>query len=105
MTAVDVTARVTAALAELGDTPDAVADSLRAKGIKGARRAECDCPVANYLRTLDGISEIEVSGTEVFLGPSIDQGIGIEMPVSVAGFVHHFDEGVYLDLVDGGDRR
>jgi hypothetical protein len=45
----DLKERIEAMLAGLGDTADAVADSLRAKGIKGNASDGESCPVANLI--------------------------------------------------------
>jgi hypothetical protein len=81
VTAADVKTRVTAALAELGDTRDAVADRLRALNIKGYRNDENLCPIALYLARIDQGWVVEVLKGGVY----IDDGD---------------ERGIYLDLVD-----
>jgi hypothetical protein len=58
------------ALAALGDTPDAVAETLRAGGWRGSRKACGACPVAVYLRAQVGgewSMALFVAGTLVVL--------------------------------------
>ena len=107
MTAAEHEAAITRLLAELGDTPDAVADSLRAKGIKGKRNKVQCCPVANYIRSnAQGLSFVcVVRRTVGFMAE--DQAISTRQWTAttnaVETFTRRFDEGVYLDLeeVDG----
>lgn len=44
--------QIYAALEALGSTADAVAESLRAKGVRGWRAACCLCPLAEFINTL-----------------------------------------------------
>lgn len=88
--------RVAELLAELGDTPDAVADKLRALGVKGYRNDCGACPIAAYLAVGTDYAGIEVSGYSVF----VDDVRATGLPQSVAGFIRSFDRGVYLDLVE-----
>lgn len=46
----DLKERIEVMLAGLGDTADAVADSLRAKGITGLRDNGCNCPIARLIQ-------------------------------------------------------
>lgn len=93
---------VTELLADLGGTADAVADRLRALGIKGTRHDGCSCPIANLLRSNGcGTSELEVSNYHVYPTGSLipnDQEVP-QLPPPVTQFIRRFDEGVYLDLV------
>lgn len=104
MTAADVSARVTAALAELGDTPDAVADRLRALDCKGSRGSESMCPVALYLARIDGrwVAEITTSAWVQYddAAGELTQYVDVALPDPVERFVYRFDTGVYLDLCD-----
>jgi hypothetical protein len=81
------------ALAALGDTPDAVAETLRAGGWRG-QRASCEsCPLARYLAGSFG-GEWMSASTET-LAP-----FGwVRHPQPVAEFVVRFDRGHYPDLV------
>jgi hypothetical protein len=102
MTAADVKTRAAAALAELGDTPDAVADRLRALEIKGWRGSESMCPVAVYLARVDYSWVVEVLDIEVWFHiERLDDAFEMPLPEPVSEFVQRFDKGVYLDLADG----
>lgn len=87
---------LTAALKALGDTPDAVADTLRALGITGVRRSHRTCPVARYLS--------EVFGPDVSVGRDMSHvrvnGVIAETttPQPVTQFISLFDNGRYPDL-------
>lgn len=87
------------ALRDLGDDEDEIAATLAARGIKGERRKDRCCPIANYLRT--------VFGEEC--GPQVDEGsIHLDMlpddwmrTDALPGFgefVEGFDDGDYPEL-------
>ncbi len=102
MSAVDHEAAVAQLLAELGDTADAVADRLRALGIKGIPGDACWCPVASYLKR-NGYEAVAVSMSDWGCALSVEQGYGAidgDTPGPVVEFIARFDEGVYLDLVE-----
>jgi hypothetical protein len=103
VTATDIPARVTAALAELGDTCDAVADRLRALEIKGWRGSESMCPIAVYLARIDKTWVAGVIEHEVYIttGDETTEPDEVPLPEPVSEFVQRFDKGVYLDLADG----
>lgn len=93
-------ARMLAALAELGTTPDAVADRLRALGIKGGRGQLCRCPIAVYIQTRLGV-RAAVSHDLIQWG-AWPAWLSTSPPLAVAVFIRRHDSGVYLDLVDTG---
>ena len=97
MTAADHTATVAELLAGLGDTPDAVADTLRARGIKGVREHCCACPIAELLKR-NGIPNPHVECARVWPDPDSMWKVSTRMPAAVQVFIDRFDEGVYLDL-------
>jgi hypothetical protein len=94
---------LTAALAALGDTADAVAGTLTAGGWRGLRDECTACPVAVYLKSLYGDVHVEVSQVQVSIEQDmwIDQGyemgytahltVVVETPDPVADFVSDFD--------------
>lgn len=98
MTAVDQLGQI---LADLGDTPDAVADRLRALGITGQQVSGCACPIALYLNQ-NGFSGASVNHlTALVKNPAGDfKTIEVAMPRPVSRFINRFDDGVYLDLVE-----
>jgi hypothetical protein len=98
VTATDIAAQVEVKLAGLGDSPDAIADRLRALGIKGRRANESCCAIANLIKSVDGVTCVVVKNANAWLFP--DSRIQLRGPV--AEFIERFDRGVYLDLVEVG---
>lgn len=101
MTATDIKTRAATALAALGDTPDAIADRLRALGIKGWRGSESTCPIAVYLARVDQTWSTEVVERTVLISDDEITTVEVDVPEPVSLFVRRFDKGVYLDLADG----
>ncbi len=100
MSAVDHEAAVARLLADLGDTADAVADRLRALGIKGKHRHSYECPVAKLLHA-NGYPDVEVDNGWTWPDGSTDNAIPeVANPAPVGEFIQRFDAGVYLDLVE-----
>lgn len=96
---IDKTA-ILAALDELGNTPGAVAISLRKMGIKGHRRYDASCPLAVYLnrkfKLPDGTFSVwvhSVSTTDPEQEP-------VEFSDLFSRFVKKFDNGEYPELID-----
>lgn len=86
-------------LAHLGDTPDAVANSLRLRGFVGVRDDGCNCPVANYLRA-HGVDEVNVTRTDI----ADDRTVGVHpgywsmpTPGPIAEFIEAFDNACKYD--------
>jgi hypothetical protein len=84
-------------LAELGDTADEVADTLRAKGIKGRPKSGCGCPVARLLER-EGYTQPWVHG-EIYVERD-DLELRVDFTEAIEQFIERFDDGVYLDLVE-----
>lgn len=100
---VDRRVALAAALAELGDDSDAIADALRAKGITGVRDEGDRCPLANYLRGR-GFDGLTVTRSEIVdSGGEFPWRRVMYMPGPASTFVKWFDHGVYLDLVEVAD--
>ncbi len=90
-------------LATLGDTPVAVAETLRAKGIKGRPCESSRCPIANWLVTETGAVTVEVD-SDIYFRHAGAHGLWIDpTPDAVAEFIRRFDEGDFPDLIDDGD--
>jgi hypothetical protein len=101
MTTTDLTGAVSLVLDELGATPDAVADQLRSRAIKGSQGITCACPIALLISGLPGIDSAEVLDEHVKIWPVGEDGTyDVTLPEPVAAFVWGFDQGIYLDLVD-----
>ena len=89
------------ALAELGDSPDAIADRLRELDITGSMHGGGDtCPLYVYLhRAFPDVSW--VTGSEVLVGKGpigMSSQVVARLPVAAQEFVHAFDDDVYPDL-------
>lgn len=88
-------------LLSLGDTPDQVAQTLQAQGIKGRRGSSCFCPLAVALNNRYGESaQAFVSHTDVMLydGPESANNYLVVNPLQIADFVEAFDRGIYPEL-------
>lgn len=83
----------------LGTTADQVADRLRALGIKGKLDVAAGCPIANYLEVNSTPSSVDVEWFSLVGDPTETHH---KMPPAAALFIRRFDDGVYLDLVEGG---
>lgn len=79
-------------LAHLGKTPDEVAMSLAAEGIKGIRGKSQDCPIARYVAT------IYPEWFTVGLNTIITHGQSVYLPESIVAFIRRFDKGFYPEL-------
>jgi hypothetical protein len=83
-------------LNQLGETPEEVAESLKAKGLKGKRkRAHC-CPIYQYL-TSHGL-DVGVSPNEIVLYDITTKGCDITAPLPIKQFIYDFDDGKYPNL-------
>ena len=98
--------RIAAALARLGDTPDAVAATLTAAGITGAQCETGDCPVARYVRAECGIGLsclVLAEANRVSIIATRDDGSIIAtravVPSPVSDFIRMFDGGDYPALI------
>ena len=91
------------ALADLGGTPDEVAESLRRLGIKGKRKSGETCPLAYFIAAKFGdvvtYAEVDTCGVEI----EIDRGNAdlrwVDFASPCEQFVVRFDKGEYPDLV------
>jgi hypothetical protein len=92
-----VAPRVIEAITDLGDTPDAIADRLRALGIKG-RPGACDTsPLARFIQTIPGAGDAYAGYDTVDLR---NGEAPLDLPEAAVEFGARFDRGVYLDLID-----
>ena len=101
-------AKLLSELAALGDTRDAVAATLKDKGIKGYRNSLGSCPVARYLRTC-GYQWAYVMAHNVTVGESQAPGaitpyrtsqgeIAVLPSEAVSSFIIAFDQGMYPEV-------
>jgi len=96
--------RVRALLESLGDTHDAVAESLRRRGIKGTREDGCDCPIARVIqaefpeaRKENGAVWNDEDGSwfvSSILVSTPDGKIRDALPNAVQDFIEIFDDGI-----------
>lgn len=85
-------------LTKLGDTSDAIADRLRALGIRGVQCLSNICPLAVYLES-QGITAY-VSREEITVPVEGGADVRRPVPAAIGVFVGRVDGGVYLDLID-----
>jgi hypothetical protein len=88
--------QVTAQLAALGDTEQAVAATLSAGGYRGCPGRAGHCPICDYLTaTVRNAWNVFVCQKHVAFGG----GRFVATPPPVAAFIHAFDRGQYPGLV------
>ncbi len=89
-------AKLKTALKELGSGKNKVAETLKAKKIKGCRNTSDDCPVAKYVKKLfPRATSIEVDTGSVSVGFKDDEYIDVNLPKAVGAFIEAFDDGDY----------
>jgi hypothetical protein len=86
-------------LRSLGDTPDAIADTLAQLGVRGEPDDPFACPLVVALTDHSGLGIDEVSVTQ----DGIEWGYRgayewAPTPLACAAFIARFDEGHYPDL-------
>lgn len=83
----------------LGETPDAVADSLRKTGVRGYRGCCFSCPLARYLKARGfGFVTVGVNSVVCVVPKETTKH---RLPAAVLEFVKRFDDGLYPDLREG----
>jgi hypothetical protein len=93
------------ALTDLGSTPEQVAATLQAKGIKGKCLAADTCPIAMYINSiLPNKTKCRVGGVVInFYDTSfIDRGrwkSSITITTTIVEFISKFDTGSYPELI------
>jgi hypothetical protein len=101
----EVERALTAKLAKLGDTPDAVAATLLAEGCRGKPAQSARCPVARYLQKL-GWSEVSVGLRDASIFDDGINEIGVNeiatprFSRAVAEFIFGFDADEYPGLYE-----
>lgn len=96
----DLKERIEQMLAGLGDTADAVADSLRSKEIQGTRDDGCTCPIARVIcaefpEANDGEWSDSTGDWFVTHGYIRTPEGDFDPPSSVAAFIELFDDGEF----------
>lgn len=95
---IDLRPAVTQAFAELGDTPEAVADTLARRGIKGFRNNIEHNPLAQMLRHIAGSdAAVEVHPRSAFVANGYDIVI-VDLPSAVRNFYLEFEYGLHPGL-------
>lgn len=89
---------VSALLDSLGLTPDAVAASLRARGVKGRRKAPGDDPVANYLKKKGVVRPLVILEGVWWSTDLSHRREKARTSEAIRGFLEAFDAGSYPDL-------
>lgn len=87
-------------LADLGDTPRAVAAALRAAGITGRPESIDRDPVAYYLFANTDAADVAVSREEICVWWPEGGSTSAATPEPVAAFIAGFDAGAYPALLD-----
>ena len=99
--------RLEAALTTLGNTPNAVAQTLYDAGIRGEAGCSERCALANWLTHAVGLEEVRVCADQIIAevpagNGRVDAILRITPGPALAGFIAGFDNGNYRDLVDTG---
>lgn len=98
MTREQLTVVVGQALAGLGDTPDAIAVTLAARGITGDPHNCVTCPIAQFLATLPGVTSVSVGTSTAGVNAGNDH-VEIYLPEAVTAFVGAFDAERFPQLI------
>ena len=93
--------RVADLIADLGDTPDAIAYHLAKAGISGRRADATCCPIANYLlRAEPSFDLVDVYGEVIDVSTRTGHTTSLPAPAAINEFVKVFDfENGYPDLI------
>lgn len=92
-------------LLSLGSTPDQVAETLQAQGIKGYRASADSCPLAHALNAHYGegvqafVTHTDVTLARYPVASDANNDYLIVNPLQIADFVSLFDSGEYPELV------
>jgi len=94
------TAKLKAALKELGSGKNKIAETLKAKRVKGDVGDSESCPIANYVkRVFPKAASVEVEGGTIDVCWGADDCISVDTPKAVNDFIGDFDESHYPDLI------
>lgn len=92
-------------LLSLGNTPDQVAGTLQAQGIKGYRASADSCPLAHALNAHYGegvqafVTHTDVTLARYPIASDANNDYLIVNPLQIADFISLFDSGEYPELV------
>jgi hypothetical protein len=97
-------AHVEETLRQLGGDGNAVAASLRRRGVKGKVGLAEHCPIANLLHQSYGFDWIEVESDNISFRDADDvEATWITPPNAVVEFIVLFDACAYPDLIEAGE--
>ena len=102
MSELTIPERVAAALNALGESSDAVAETLAREGCEGIRNKEDACPVFNYLRKQFPMTAVDTESAWFHPAPELAE-VPVTLPEPVALFVGRFDKGAFDNLATGDD--
>lgn len=86
------------ALAELGETPDAISAALIEKGITGARKDDGCCPIAVYLSGIYACPMVTENIVEAW-DEDGEAEVWTFTPDAAVAFIQRFDRGEWPELV------
>jgi len=87
-------------LESMGGTPDAVAEFLKARGIKGLTDDAVNDPVCRFLRQELKSTDVCIEYGSVFVDTAGTWEPSAALPDAVDTFLEAFDAEVYPDLID-----
>jgi len=88
--------KLKAAIKALGGGKNKIAESLKAKKIKGVRGSTEDCPFAHYAgKVFPKASCVEVDVDTISVGFDNGEFIDLNLPKAVTAFIEAFDDGEY----------
>jgi hypothetical protein len=97
----EIADRIAELIADLGDTPDAIAQHLGDAGITGNLVDATCCPIANYLLAAEPcIDVIDVYGDTIAASTVTGETAHLSAPDAVNEFVTLFDTERYPHLID-----
>lgn len=82
-------------LAALGDDPDAIADNLRKRSIRGNLYDEKTCPLAVYINTHEDFKTADVCQDHIRAFDKYDNRLCMDCDNALYDFIKRFDEGMY----------
>lgn len=89
-----------AALAELGDTPEAINEYLCKAGIKGYRGLPSVCPIARFIRSKFNPWLVIVATDCSIAHRHCEDYVRLRMPGPVRAFIMRFDGGDFPGLCE-----
>lgn len=88
-------------LRSLGNTPEAIRDTLQAQSITGKSGNPHSCPVARYLQKHGASEKCSVGAAYIFPNAALDEpdaDVAVATPGHIYNFICQFDAGHYPEL-------